>query len=101
MVPLILPVVLHAHFAASKLTPVSGINLCVCNGVNLQVMANSKALAKALNDMKYELVSGGTDNHLVLVDLKKVSNSFQVLFRVDYGAHRARFDLTHVLSYSV
>jgi len=36
----------------------------------LQVLANSKAMAKALIDRKYSLVSGGTDNHLVLVDLK-------------------------------
>ena len=43
-----------------------------CAAMDAQVMKNSSALAKALNDMKYELVSGGTDNHLVLVDLKKV-----------------------------
>ncbi|CAM9161731.1 unnamed protein product [Sphacelaria rigidula] len=36
-----------------------------------QVVRNSAALASALNGMGYELVSGGTDNHLVLVDLKK------------------------------
>jgi glycine/serine hydroxymethyltransferase len=41
-----------------------------------QVLSNSSALAKALTSKGYELVSGGTDNHLVLVDLKKVrSNS--------------------------
>lgn len=34
-------------------------------------MLNSAALAKKLNSLGYELVSGGTDNHLVLVDLKK------------------------------
>lgn len=37
-----------------------------------QVVANSKALANALTGMGYNLVSGGTDNHLVLVDLKNV-----------------------------
>ncbi|KAJ8613890.1 hypothetical protein CTAYLR_008672 [Chrysophaeum taylorii] len=35
-----------------------------------QVLANSKALAAALLGKGYVLVSGGTDNHLVLVDLK-------------------------------
>jgi glycine hydroxymethyltransferase len=35
-----------------------------------QVVANSKAYASALIDRGYELVSGGTDNHLVLVDLR-------------------------------
>lgn len=36
----------------------------------LQVMANSKALANALSAKDYQLVSGGTDNHLMLVDLR-------------------------------
>ncbi|KAI5860809.1 serine hydroxymethyltransferase [Durotheca rogersii] len=41
-----------------------------------QVLSNAQALAKRLGDAKssgglgYKLVSGGTDNHLVLVDLK-------------------------------
>ncbi|MGE5481142.1 MAG: serine hydroxymethyltransferase [Chloroflexota bacterium] len=35
-----------------------------------QVMANAKALAGALTSKGYELVSGGTDNHLMLVDLR-------------------------------
>lgn len=35
-----------------------------------QVLANSAALAEALTARGYVLVSGGTDNHLVLVDLK-------------------------------
>ncbi len=34
-----------------------------------QVVANAKALATALNARGYSLVSGGTDNHLLLVDL--------------------------------
>ncbi|HEY8372359.1 MAG TPA: serine hydroxymethyltransferase [Pseudonocardiaceae bacterium] len=33
------------------------------------VVANAKALAEALVERGYDLVSGGTDNHLVLVDL--------------------------------
>lgn len=35
-----------------------------------QVMKNAKALAKALTEKDYNLVSGGTDNHLMLVDLR-------------------------------
>jgi len=35
-----------------------------------QVVANAKAMAAALLEKDYVLVSGGTDNHLVLVDLK-------------------------------
>jgi len=34
-----------------------------------QVVANAKALAAALLDRGYDLISGGTDNHLILVDL--------------------------------
>ncbi|XP_046403650.1 serine hydroxymethyltransferase, mitochondrial-like [Ischnura elegans] len=35
-----------------------------------QVLKNAQAMAKALIKKKYSLVSGGTDNHLLLVDLR-------------------------------
>jgi len=35
-----------------------------------QTVANARAMAAALLERDYSLVSGGTDNHLVLVDLK-------------------------------
>lgn len=35
-----------------------------------QVLSNSQALAKSLQDRGYDLVSGGTENHMVLVDLR-------------------------------
>jgi glycine hydroxymethyltransferase len=35
-----------------------------------QIVANARALAKALMARDYQLVSGGTDNHLMLVDLR-------------------------------
>ncbi len=35
-----------------------------------QVRDNAKALAGALSDMGYKIVSGGTDNHCILVDLR-------------------------------
>ncbi len=34
-----------------------------------QVVANCKVLAKSLAERGYSLVSGGTDNHLILIDL--------------------------------
>ncbi len=34
------------------------------------VVKNAKALAKALSDLGFRIVSGGTDNHLMLVDLR-------------------------------
>jgi len=36
-----------------------------------QIVKNAQALAKKLSDRGYRLVSGGTDNHLMLVDLTK------------------------------
>jgi glycine hydroxymethyltransferase len=35
-----------------------------------QIISNAKALADALSDCGYRIVSGGTDNHLLLVDLR-------------------------------
>jgi len=35
-----------------------------------QVIKNAKAFAQAMSDKGYNLVSGGTDNHLMLIDLR-------------------------------
>ena len=35
-----------------------------------QVKKNAATLARCLIEMDYKLVSGGTDNHLILVDLR-------------------------------
>ncbi|XP_065838974.1 serine hydroxymethyltransferase, mitochondrial-like [Oscarella lobularis] len=37
-----------------------------------QILTNAKALGKCLIDLGYTIVSGGTDTHLVLVDLKPI-----------------------------
>lgn len=37
-----------------------------------QIVKNAKALATALIERGFELVSGGTDNHLMLVDLRNI-----------------------------
>src|ERR1700712_81243 len=36
----------------------------------LQVKKNAAAMAQALTSLGYEIVSGGTDNHLILIDLR-------------------------------
>ena len=36
----------------------------------MQVKSNAKAMAKAFIDLDYHLVSGGTDNHMMLIDLR-------------------------------
>lgn len=35
-----------------------------------QVVSNARALARAMTDRGFDIVSGGTDNHLMLVDLR-------------------------------
>ena len=39
----------------------------------IQVLNNAKALAHALTEEGFHLVSGGTDNHLMLVDLQNMN----------------------------
>lgn len=52
-----------------------------------QVIRNAAVLANALKEHGFDLVSGGTDNHLVLVDLRKLNisgrDAEQALGRVD------------------
>lgn len=40
-----------------------------------QIVKNARALAHALQKLKFELVSGGTDNHLLLIDLTNLEMS--------------------------
>jgi glycine hydroxymethyltransferase len=35
-----------------------------------QIVSNAQAMAKAFRDKGYDIVSGGTDNHLLLIDLR-------------------------------
>jgi glycine hydroxymethyltransferase len=35
-----------------------------------QVQSNAQAMAKAFNEKGYDIISGGTDNHLMLIDLR-------------------------------
>jgi glycine hydroxymethyltransferase len=36
----------------------------------LQVKKNAQAMAKAFTDRNYDIISGGTDNHMMLIDLR-------------------------------
>lgn len=40
-----------------------------------QIVKNARALAKELTRLKFELISGGTDNHLMLIDLTNMGIS--------------------------
>ncbi|AGH95542.1 serine hydroxymethyltransferase [Pseudobdellovibrio exovorus] len=44
-----------------------------------QVVRNAKALAEELKSLGFALVTGGTDNHLMLIDLSQSSESFATL----------------------
>ncbi len=46
-----------------------------------QVVANARALCKAMQDKGFRIVSGGTDNHLILVDLRAFNISGKELER--------------------
>ena len=60
----------------------------------MQVMKNASVLAKALKDKGYKIISGGTDNHLMLVDLRsRFSNltgkqAEQALVKADITANK-------------
>ncbi len=53
-----------------------------------KVMANAAALAKAMEKEGFRVVSGGTDNHLMLVDLRN--------FKVTGKEMQARLDAVHI-----
>ena len=46
-----------------------------------QIVLNAQALAKGLTDRGFRLVSGGTDNHLMLVDLRAMNVSGKAMER--------------------
>lgn len=54
-----------------------------------QVLSNSQALARSLQDRGYDLVSGGTENHMVLVDLRSKGIDGSRVERVMELAHIA------------
>ncbi|MFN8276054.1 MAG: serine hydroxymethyltransferase [Chitinophagales bacterium] len=57
-----------------------------------QVKANAAALAEAMVNMGYKIISGGTDNHLMLIDLRNKNISGkqaeQTLVRADITANK-------------
>ena len=60
----------HNHTIGALSTCLKQVNTPDFKEYQMQVLKNSKALADRLMALGYKLVSGGTDNHLVLVDLK-------------------------------
>ena len=59
-----------------------------------QVVANARALAEALIARGFDVVSGGTDNHLILVDLTNKNVSGKIAAQaLDKAGHRAELQL--------
>ena len=52
-----------------------------------QVIANAKALAGKLMALGYTVVSGGTDNHLMLVDLRNRKLTGKEAVITSYSIH--------------
>ncbi len=57
-----------------------------------QIVANAKALAEALVERGFDLVSGGTDNHLILIDLSSKDVPGKVVAK---ALDRARLTLNY------
>src|ERR1700761_6564148 len=59
----------HDHTTAAIAVALHEASQPAFRGYAHQIVANARALAAALTERGYELVSGGTDHHLILVDL--------------------------------
>ena len=57
------------HVIAAKAVAFSEALLPEFKSYQEQVLANAKTMSQVLTDRGYDIVSGGTDNHLLLVDL--------------------------------
>jgi len=58
------------HVIAAKAVAFGEILTDEFTGYIKQVQTNAQAMAKAFNAKGYEIISGGTDNHLMLIDLR-------------------------------
>lgn len=64
----------HNHTISALATALKQALTPEYKAYQLQVLHNSKRFAEVLMSLGYTLVSGGTDNHLLLVNLKKSKN---------------------------
>jgi len=60
----------HNHTIAALAVALKQANTPEFKTYQQQVVANCQALAQRMQKLGYTIVSGGTDNHLILVDLK-------------------------------
>lgn len=60
----------HNHTIAALATALHQVKSPSYLAYQKQVLKNANALATELQNLKYEIISGGTENHLVLVNVK-------------------------------
>ncbi len=60
----------HNHTISALAVALKQANTPEFKTYQQQVVANCKAVSARLTELGYKIVSGGTDNHLILVDLK-------------------------------
>jgi len=60
----------HNHTIAALAVALKQANTPAFKVYQQQVMSNNKHFADSLLKLGYKLVSGGTDNHLLLIDLR-------------------------------
>ncbi len=60
----------HNHTISALAVALKQANTPEFKQYQKQVVANCQALSKRMQELGYTIVSGGTDNHLILVDLK-------------------------------
>ncbi len=58
------------HVIAAKAVAFGEILQEDFKGYGKQIILNAQAMAKSFTDRGYQLISGGTDNHLMLIDLR-------------------------------
>lgn len=64
----------HEHTIAGKAVAFKEASTKEFREYSLQILKNAKVLAETLKSRKINLVSGGTDNHLILIDLSKTAS---------------------------
>ena len=76
----------HNHTTAGIAVALKEANTRLFERYGKQIVKNAKALAAALTKAGFELVSGGTDNHLMLIDLRsKRGNGWILAWALDYA----------------
>jgi len=60
----------HNHTIAAKLIAFEEALKPSFKEYQIQIIKNAKVLAESLKKLKFKLITGGTDNHLILINLK-------------------------------